>query len=124
MAPPPYTAETTGNTFFLNLTFTSHADAELNCQANGGHLAQYASADEQKEVEQYFTGRGLLFPVYHQSYWIGLAATDSEWLQLALLPSVPLCLRSRWHQLSHSMLPHCPDPRRGELGAAEAASPS
>ncbi len=50
--PPPYTAVTSGNTFFINLTFTNHADAEANCAANGGHLAQYMSLDEQKEVEQ------------------------------------------------------------------------
>jgi hypothetical protein len=52
LVPPPYTAQTSGNTFFLNITFTTHADAEANCVANGGHLAQYASYDEQKEVEQ------------------------------------------------------------------------
>jgi hypothetical protein len=52
LVPPAFTAETTGNTFFLNITFTTHADAEANCVANGGHLAQYASYDEHKEVEQ------------------------------------------------------------------------
>ncbi len=57
--PPPYTTVTTGNTFFLNLTFTGHADAEANCAANGAHLAHYMSADEQKEVEQVRGVQGL-----------------------------------------------------------------
>jgi hypothetical protein len=50
--PPPYTAQITGSTFFLNLTHSSHQDAEASCSANGGHLAAYVSAEEQKEVEQ------------------------------------------------------------------------
>ena len=50
--PPLYTAQISGNTFFLNLSYSSHADAEASCSANGGHLAAYVSIEEQKEVEQ------------------------------------------------------------------------
>ena len=41
-----------GNTFWLNITNSSQADAEAACSANGGHLAAYLSIEEQKEVEQ------------------------------------------------------------------------
>lgn len=50
--PPPYTTQITGNTFWLNVSYASHADAEASCSAHGGHLSAYVSMEEQKEVEQ------------------------------------------------------------------------
>jgi hypothetical protein len=54
--PPPYTAQVSGNTFWLNISNVTQAEAEESCSANGGHLALYLNEAEQREVEQ--VGRG------------------------------------------------------------------
>ena len=53
-AVPPYTAKSSGNTFLLNLTLVDQANAEIQCQKYGGHLAAYVSAAEQAEVEKFY----------------------------------------------------------------------
>jgi hypothetical protein len=73
-----YTSNSSGLTYVLNTTTTDQPSAQSSCNDQGGHLVSWRSLAEQREAEQYFTSRGLLFPVYHQSYWIGLVATDSE----------------------------------------------
>jgi hypothetical protein len=50
--PPPYTAQVSGNTFWLNISNVTQAEAQESCMANGGHLALYLNEPEQREVEQ------------------------------------------------------------------------
>jgi hypothetical protein len=68
----PYTTNTTEVTYYLNTTRSNFTYAENMCARNGGHLASFTSSAEQLEVEQYYAGRGYLFPSYHVFYWTGL----------------------------------------------------
>jgi hypothetical protein len=43
----PFTANSTGVQFYVNTTYGPFAEAEENCQYNGGHVATYTSASEQ-----------------------------------------------------------------------------
>jgi hypothetical protein len=62
--------------------------SQESCNALGGHLASYHSAEEQLEVEQYFSNAGWLFPNYNGGYWLGLTnrtlpdgtTFDFQWL--------------------------------------------
>jgi hypothetical protein len=45
--PPPTTASSTGATFQLLLSLSSHANSERVCQTRGGHLATYTALAEQ-----------------------------------------------------------------------------
>jgi hypothetical protein len=74
--PPPYTAQVSGNTFWLNISNVTQADAEASCSANGGHLAAYLSSEEQKEVEAFYLKGGYLLPKFHVNYWIGFTASS------------------------------------------------
>ena len=67
-----YYSNTTRHTYVFNSTATTQQQAELGCQAAGGHLLSYTSRQEQREVEQYFISTGRLIPAFHRSYWIGL----------------------------------------------------
>jgi hypothetical protein len=49
----------------------------------GGHLASWGSYEEQLEVEQYYIKQGLILPVFHRQYWLGLRAVQHptfKWL--------------------------------------------
>jgi hypothetical protein len=50
----------------------SQPAAEEACNNIGAHLAAFASAEEQAEVETLFTAAGYLLPAFHKSYWLGL----------------------------------------------------
>ena len=63
-----------GDVYVLNTKPTAYSAAELFCQGQGGHLAAYASADEQGEVEAYFIAQGFLLPNFHKSYLLGMKA--------------------------------------------------
>jgi hypothetical protein len=58
-APAPnfyhYNSNNTNNSYILS-TYTnySHAAAQAYCNSKGGHLAVWASFEEQQEVEQYY----------------------------------------------------------------------
>ena len=54
------------------LNFTS---ARAACQALGGDMAMYNTADKQLAVEHYFAGTNLLTPFY---YWTGVRRTTSN----------------------------------------------
>jgi hypothetical protein len=56
------TSNVTGNVFTLYTSATTQADAELTCRTQGGHLASFASMDEQIEMEFAFMNRGVLLP--------------------------------------------------------------
>jgi hypothetical protein len=73
------TASSTRNRFTLYVEPRNASAAEQACQANGGHLASFASRDEQLEVEQSLVDTGYLLPSYHKQYWMGLATTDESW---------------------------------------------
>jgi hypothetical protein len=60
-----------------------HRGAELSCRRNGGHLAAFASAAEQADVENAFIANGWLLPAFQKGYWIGLQAkTVGQWAWL------------------------------------------
>jgi hypothetical protein len=104
---PPTCAPIFGPTFFCDPTVTScysssgnrtanYTAALQQCQAQGGSLALWASAEEQLMAEQYFRARGTL-PKY---YWLGIrrltpsgpyqrVATNGSLPQLATGPSSP-----------------------------------
>ncbi len=58
-APAPnfyhYNSNNTNNSYILS-TYTnySHTAAQAYCNSKGGHLAVWASFEEQQEVEQYY----------------------------------------------------------------------
>jgi hypothetical protein len=85
--PPPLTSNITGNVFQLYLNKASQAQAEAQCQAQGGHLACYASDFEQTEIESAYVQLGFLVPAYHKSYWVGLQRAGTagfRWLDGSL----------------------------------------
>ncbi len=55
MRPANYTASS-GFTYRLFNHKTTAGDAETMCQAQGGHLASFASGEEQQEVEDFLIG--------------------------------------------------------------------
>jgi hypothetical protein len=65
----------TGQTYTLNTSFVSQADAQKQCACTGGHLVSYTSLDEQQQIEAYYLDKGWLLPTFHRRYWIGLNAT-------------------------------------------------
>lgn len=65
-------------TYILNTSLADQPTAQAACSAAGGHLVSWRSLREQQEVEAAFTSRGLLFPLHHVAYWLGLTATDGE----------------------------------------------
>ena len=76
--PPPLTSNITGNVFQLYLNRSSQAEAEAICQAQGGHLAGYASDYEQTEIESAYVQLGFLVPSFHRTYWMGIARTPKS----------------------------------------------
>lgn len=88
------TANSTGNSFTLRAPAVNQSTAEAACQAVGGHLASFASADEQLDVETALAATGYLLPAFHKSYWLGLSSSDDAWPQfryLACLTNVCIC---------------------------------
>lgn len=69
-----------GKVYLLSTYKRSQADAETFCQTQGGHLVGYRSSSEQRMVEQYFVGEGLLLPTFHSAYHLGLQKTGSSWV--------------------------------------------
>jgi hypothetical protein len=59
-------------TYILNQKYMTQADGDKFCVDKGGHLVSYLSVEEQVDVEQYFVGKGWLYPNYNKVYWIGL----------------------------------------------------
>jgi hypothetical protein len=55
-------SNTTGNTFTLFTTPVTQDEAQQECTAIGGHLASYATLDEQVEMEYAFINSGYLLP--------------------------------------------------------------
>jgi hypothetical protein len=53
--------------------------AEAYCQTQGGHLAAYRSAAQQRQVEQAFVGDGYLLPFFHAAYHVGLEKAGASW---------------------------------------------
>lgn len=66
-----YCAESTGYNYTLTTCRASYSEAEGSCRLQGGHLASYASQQEQEEVEQYFAAQRLLVGSYQGAYWLG-----------------------------------------------------
>jgi hypothetical protein len=78
-APGPqiiYTNDTTGTSYLLNTAPHNFSAAQSYCNENGGNLAGFASLAEQLEVEKYYITEGMLYPLFHQVYWMGLRATN------------------------------------------------
>jgi hypothetical protein len=73
------TANSTGNRFTLYVEPRDASAAEQACQATGGHLASFASREEQLDVEQSLVSTGYLLPSFHKQYWMGLATTEDSW---------------------------------------------
>jgi hypothetical protein len=105
--PPPirmdYYSSNFNKTYVLNTTHMGNTDAEQFCRDNGGHMASYASAAEQNEVEAYFTAPYKLLLPYMPQYWIGLrsrggwSATGFKWLDQSLpQPGVNASAYSNW----------------------------
>ncbi len=67
-----YTSPSTGNDYLLSTTPVDQRSAEAACVLLGGHLVNYASYQEQLEVEAAFVFSGGLIPSHHQFYWMGL----------------------------------------------------
>jgi hypothetical protein len=63
MAAPNYTSPVSNVTFYFNSTNTTFDDAQLSCNANGGHIAGYTSLEEQADVEKYYEGNGYILKV-------------------------------------------------------------
>ncbi len=92
IAPPEsvtYVAESTGATFIFHTTAATQADAEMQCNVDGGHLATYASLEEQGEVEGYLLQKGHLMAEFHKAYWLGLVADKplGSWRWMDFLPA-------------------------------------
>jgi hypothetical protein len=66
-----YTSEISNNSYILNQFVSNFTKAQEFCTDNGGHLAAFASLEEQQEVEGYYIEMGYLLPTYHKSYYIG-----------------------------------------------------
>jgi hypothetical protein len=105
--PPPivmtYYSPTFNKTYVLNTTHMNNNDAEQFCRDNGGHMASYASAAEQNEVEAYFTAPYKLLLPYMPQYWIGLrtkggwSAKGFKWLDQSLpAPGLNASVYSNW----------------------------
>jgi hypothetical protein len=45
-----YTSNNTGQTYTLNTSFVSQADAERQCACTGGHLVSFTAQEEQQDV--------------------------------------------------------------------------
>ncbi len=127
---PPTCAPTFGPAFFCDPTVTrcysSSGDRTANytvalqrCQAQGGSLAAWSSAEEQLMAEQYFRSQGQgSLPKY---YWLGIrrlapgspyqrVADNGSLPQLATGPSSPGAYAHwAWLQPAYSALPthHC-----------------
>ena len=124
----PTCAPTFGPTFFSDPTVTScyssrgnrtanYTTALQQCQAQGGSLAAWSSAEEQLMAEQYFSAKRTL-PKY---YWLGIrrltpsgpyqrAATNGSVPQLATGPNSPGAYAHwAWLQPAYAGLPsyHC-----------------
>jgi hypothetical protein len=66
-------------TYTLNQKYMTQADGEKFCVDKGGHLVSYLSVEEQVDVEQYFVGKGWLYPNFNKVYWIGLQVGKARW---------------------------------------------
>ncbi len=91
VSPPEtvnYTTTSTGMTFVFHAVPATQQEAEAMCNVDDGHLASYASLEEQAEVEQFFMNSGALIPEFHRSYWMGLVADKplSSWRWMDFLP--------------------------------------
>lgn len=71
-----YTNDTTGSSYLLNTAPHNFTAAQSYCNEQGGNLAGFASLAEQLEVEKYYISEGMLYPLFHQVYWMGLRATN------------------------------------------------
>jgi hypothetical protein len=67
-----------GVSYLFNATPDDQQGAEAACNAYGGHLAIWGSLSEQQEVERALVVDGGLIGSYHQSYWLGLAQSESN----------------------------------------------
>jgi hypothetical protein len=89
----PYVSGVSGYEFTLYTTTMNQSFAEIECNANGGHLASYTSAEEQFDVEQYYISNFWLLPAWHKAYWIGLYSESPrtwpvfQWLDGAPAPT-------------------------------------
>lgn len=68
---PIFTSRITGTSFYFNGSAAKQADAQAACLAAGGHLATYASMEEQAEVEEHYVTTGHLLPACQRAYWLG-----------------------------------------------------
>jgi hypothetical protein len=107
--PPPlimeYNSPSFNKTYILNTARLSNNDAEQFCRDNGGHMASYAAAAEQNEVEAYFVAPYKLLLPYMPQYWIGLRAKGGwsakgfTWLDQSLpAPGLNDSIYSNWGQ--------------------------
>jgi hypothetical protein len=88
-----YTSPLTNVSYYFNNSGggQSFSEAEASCLENGGHLAAYASLDEQLEVERYFIDYGWWAP-YYQKVGASRSAAASR---------ISPCL---WHGLAQQVL--------------------
>ena len=70
-----FESQVTGATYRLNTQPATWFDAQQACNDQGGHLAAWASQEEQTDVENAFLKMGVLLPSYHRNYWMGLNTT-------------------------------------------------
>ena len=69
-----YTSPTFNNTYYLNTTPSTFAEAQRYCRTRGAQVASWPTRAEQYEVEQYFINNTYLQPHVHIAYWTGLKA--------------------------------------------------
>jgi hypothetical protein len=67
----PIFTSITGTSFYFNGSAATQADAQAACLAAGGHLATYATMEQQAEVEQHYVATGHLLPACQRAYWLG-----------------------------------------------------
>jgi hypothetical protein len=81
-------SNTTGNIFVLFTTPATQLEAQQECTAIGGHLASYASLDEQVEMEYAFINSGYLLPGEQQKPPRTELAMEGfrAWMQFSLRP--------------------------------------
>ncbi len=73
-----YVSPSSGSVFTLNTTMLTQAEAQRACNRFGAHLAVYTSAQEQNEVEAFFSANGYLLPTFHKAYWLGLQMREGS----------------------------------------------